>query len=299
MTAVIGAGRALSCAGAPALFEPMPPPPTGHWDASISLGFALRNGRTTLIDNRHAGPLVVQKPFYPQGDAYCETVILHPPGGIAGGDRLRIDINAGSGSEALLTTPGATRWYKSSGKPASQSVRIVADSASLIEWMPLETIVFDRADGLSRLEVDLRGNARAAGWEIVAFGRGASGERFSVGRFRQRIEVRRDGRLLWAEYGDIHGGDPLFDSPIGFAGNIVSGLLWLASDAGDDWTDECASAPFPSLLTGVTRLSDGIMLARCLGSSTEPVKVWLQQTWERWRLRYSRRALRAPRLWAT
>ena len=300
MTVAMGAERATSRTGAIPIVEPVPasPSPAGEWDASLALGFVRRNGRTTLVDNRHAGPLIVQKPLYPEGDAFCETVILHPPGGIAGGDRLRIDVAAGTGTEVLLTTPGATRWYKSNGRRASQHVRIVVDDASIVEWMPLETIVFDRADALSALEIDLRGDARAAGWEIVAFGRGAAGERFGDGRFRQRIEVRRDGRLRWAEYGDIRGGDPLFDSPIGLAGNRVSGLFWLAGNAGDDWSAESVTAA-PSLLTGVTRLPDGIMLARCLGPSTEHVKAWLQQVWAGWRPRYAGRVARAPRLWAT
>jgi urease accessory protein len=271
---------------------------SGRWDATLELGFARRNGRTSLIDNRHSGPLVVQKPLYPNGDAHCETVILHPPGGIAGGDHLAIDIDAGPGSDVLLTTPGATRWYKSNGKTASQRVRIAAANKSVVEWMPLETIVFDGADALSTLEIALFGDARAAGWEIVAFGRGAAGERFTDGRFRQRIEVRRDARLCWAEYGDVCGGDALFASPVGFAGHRVGGLLWVAGAAADDLSAD-AAAPPPDVLAGLTRPSDGIMLARCLGTSTEKVRAWLQRVWAAWRPAYANRAARAPRLWAT
>src|SRR5438067_12658851 len=104
------------------------------WHASLSLGFAYTNGRTTLVDNRHDGPLVVQKPLYPDGDARCETVIVHPPGGIAGGDRLSIGVEAGPGTEILLTTPGATRWYKSNGRLASQRVHVVARANAIVEW---------------------------------------------------------------------------------------------------------------------------------------------------------------------
>ena len=279
--------------------ERLPPGEAAHWDASLTLGFAVRHGRTALVDNRHAGPLVVQKPLYPDGDGRCETVILHPPGGIAGGDRLAIDIAAAPGSHVLLTTPGATRWYKSNGTLASQRVRIAAREGSIVEWMPLETIVFDRADALSAIDIDLQGDARACGWEVVAFGRSASGERFAHGRFRQRIEVRRDGRLAWADYGDVRGGEPLFDSPIGFAGHRVSGLLWCAGDSAGELTDASETAPADGLATGVTTLSDGIMLARCLGPSTEPVKAWLQRIWASWRVRQAGCATRVPRIWAT
>jgi urease accessory protein len=299
MTVALGAERAASRANETALTaNETASPAAGHWDASLELAFARQNGRTALVGNRHSGPLVVQKALYPDGDANCETVILHPPGGIAGGDRLSIAIDAGPGSSVLLTTPGATRWYKANGRQASQRVRIAADDASIVEWMPMETIVFDRAEALSALEIDLHGDARAAGWEVVAFGRGAAGERFENGRFRQRIEVRRDGRLRWAEYGDIRGGDPLFDSPIGLAGNAVSGMLWVACNADGDWSAGNVDAN-PTGLTGVTRLPDGIMLARCLGASTEQVKAWLQRIWACWRPRYAGREARPPRLWAT
>jgi urease accessory protein len=267
------------------------------WHASLSLRYALRNGRTVLVENRHAGPLVVQKALYPEDDAHCQTVIVHPPGGIAGGDRLAIDIDAGHGTQLLLTTPGATRWYKSTGKLASQRVRITAGDDATVEWMPLETIVFDRADALSTLEVDVAAGGRAAGWEVVAFGRSAAGERFSNGRFRQRIEIRRQGRLLWAEYGDVAGADPLFASPIGYSAHVVSGLLWAC--AADTELPAAAADLTDRVTTGVTRLPDGIMLARCLGRSTEEVKARLQRIWEQWRPLYAGRPARAPRLWAT
>lgn len=277
--------------------------PGAHWDASLVLKYARRNDRTVLIENRHAGPLVVQKALYPEGDGHCQTVILHPPGGIAGGDRLSIDVDAGRATEVLLTTPGATRWYKSNGKRASQVVRIVAAAGAVVEWMPLETIVFDRADALATVRVEMNGDAQVAGCEIIGFGRSAYGERFGLGRFRQSVEIRRDGKLLWAEYGDVAGADPLFESPIGYAGRTVSGLLWVAGSALCNAADAPRAAAIPAapgnMLAGVTRLPDGIMLARALGSSTEQVRQWLIAVWSAWRPHYAGRAASVPRLWAT
>jgi urease accessory protein len=272
-----------------------------HWNASLSLAYERRHGRTVLVDQRHDGPLVVQKALYPDGDAHCQTVILHPPGGIAGGDRLTIDVAAGQGAELLLTTPGATRWYKSGGRRAAQSVSLTVASSAVVEWMPLETIVFDRADAISAVRVDLAGDACAAGWEIVTFGRAASGERFREGRFRQTIEIRRERQLVWAEYGEVRGSDPLFDSPIGYAGRPVSGLLWVATTS-DGAVPSAEEPPLPAgtrVLAGITRLPDGIMLARCLGDSTEQVREWLLAVWENWRPRYAARPASPPRLWST
>ncbi len=273
-----------------------------QWNAALDLVFERRGGRTVLVDQRHAGPLVMQKALYPGGDAHCQAVILHPPGGIAGGDRLDIAVRAGPETELLLTTPGATRWYKSDGRGAAQDVLLRADAGAVVEWMPLETIVFDRAVATSTVRVDLAGDACAAGWEIVAFGRGAAGERFTEGRFRQSIELRRDGRLLWAEYGEVSGGDPLFGSPVGYAECTTSGLLWIAGPVNPRVGErgERAVPPVrPGMLAGITALPDGIMLARCLGHSTEQLRQWLIEVWENCRPDYAGRAAIAPRLWAT
>jgi urease accessory protein len=206
-----------------------------------------------------------------------------------------------------LTTPGATRWYKANGRRAAQVVTIRARAGSVVEWLPLETIVFDRADARSSLVVDLEGDACVAGWEVTVFGRAAMGERFVAGCFRQALDVRRDGRLLWAERGEVGGADALFASPVGFAGHSVSGLLWLAGAPAFDVRalDGAVAAPGALPLTGahgtrvgITRLDD-VVLARALGNSSEAVKQSLTRIWSQWRPYYARRALASPRLWAT
>jgi urease accessory protein len=317
MTAAGAAARA-ACAVAPAVgvahaacATARPAVGVAHatgWQASLALTYALRNGRTTLVEQIHDGPLVVQKPLYPDGDGRCETIVLHPPGGIAGGDRLSIAVGAGSGCELLLTTPGATRWYKANGRCAEQVVTIRARAGSVVEWLPLETIVFDRADARSSLVVDLEGDACVAGWEVTVFGRAAMGERFGSGCFRQALDVRRDGKLLWAERGEVGGADPLFASPVGFAGCSVSGLLWLAgapafdaraADGGVDAPGALLRPTAEGIRVGITRLENCIVLARALGNSSEAVKQALARIWAQWRPHYARRALAAPRLWAT
>ena len=298
------AGAAARVALRP-VHSPRPAPAaTAGWNASLALVYASRNSRTTLVEQAHDGPLVVQKPLYPDGDARCETIVLHPPGGIAGGDRLSIDVDVGAGCELLLTTPGATRWYKANGRHAAQAITLRARAGAIVEWLPLETIVFDRADARSSLSVELEGDACAAGWEVVAYGRAAMGERFATGCFRQAIDVRRDGRLLRAERGELAGADRLLDSPVGLAGCSVSGMLWVAGthefDARE--TEGELAMPVPAVngvRLGITRLPGGVVLARALGSSSEAVKQSLARIWERWRPHYARRALSAPRLWAT
>src|SRR5690606_35765534 len=129
------------------------------WRANLMLRFARRDARTILAERSHVGPLVVQKTLHPEGDATCHAVIVHPPGGIAGGDELQFDVAAGPAARALLTTPGAGKWYKSHGRVAQQRLNFSIADDALLEWLPQETIVFDAANAQMRTHVALTGNA--------------------------------------------------------------------------------------------------------------------------------------------
>ena len=278
--------------------------PINRWNARLTLEYARRGPRTAMVRNEHEGPLMVQKALYPEGDDVCQTVILHPPGGIAGGDHLSIEVRADDGCVAQLTTPGATKWYKAHGRDASQDVRLVANGNAIIEWLPLENIAFDRCIARSSLTVELSPYASAAGWDITAFGRAAAGERFTNGSYRQAIEIRRDGSLLWAESGHVRGGDSMLDSPIGFCGRNVSGLLWVCApeEADEPTLQACRDVGTQvsgSVLCGVTSLPNGVVLARCLADSTEAARLYLTDVWSALRPTYAKREAIAPRLWAT
>src|SRR2546421_9589234 len=118
-------------------------PLASTWKAQLRLGFSSDNGRTVLAEKRSEGPLVVQKPLYPEGDAVCHAILVHPPGGIAGGDELQLSVGAQEHACALLTTPGAAKWYRSAGPWARQ--RLDFQVRGTVEWLPRETIVFDGA----------------------------------------------------------------------------------------------------------------------------------------------------------
>ena len=179
------------------------------WKASLSLGFSFEHRKTTLSSKVHDGPLVVQKPLYPEGSEVCHAIVVHPPGGIAGGDELSLNARTGENACALLTTPGAAKWYRSAGPWARQ--RVAFDVHGALEWLPQETIVFDGALADSAYHVDLGARAGFIGWDIVCLGRTGSGEKFSRGIFRSSVQVRREGRLLWKERGRIDGGGRLLD----------------------------------------------------------------------------------------
>eukprot|EP01133_Synstelium_polycarpum_P023898 gene23898-28665_t len=146
------------------------------WQAELRLGFALHDGVSRLVERTHSGPLRVQKPLYPEGDGVCHAIIIHPPGGVVGGDQLAVHATAGEGAHALLTSPGAAKWYRANGHVSGQHVVLRAGSGAAIEWLPQESIFFDQACVRLRHEVELASDAGYIGCDIVCLGRSASGE---------------------------------------------------------------------------------------------------------------------------
>ncbi len=269
---------------------------TSSWKASLSLRYTPAGGRT-VVARRHDGPLQVQKALYPEGDVVCHTIVVHPPGGIAGGDALTIDAHCATGAHALITTPGATRWYKADGRRARQAVNL--DIAGAFEWLPQETLVFDQAVVDSSIDVALAEGAATIGWDVVALGRTAAGESLRQGEFAQSIRLTEGGELLWSERTRVAGGDALLVSPVGLGGNPVFGCLWAYGPLWSDETMETLRDALPSA-AALTRLAPRLLVARALGATTAIVRSALETVWRRTRpLVFAGRAAVAPRIWST
>lgn len=271
------------------------------WNARLRLAFERRGDSTVLARREHLGPLQVQKALYPEGAAVCHAIVLHPPSGVAGGDQLAVEVDVADGAQALLTTPGAGKWYRSAGPWATQRLDLrVADGACL-EWLPQESIVFDGARAAMSARIDLAGSARFLGWDIVCLGRRASGERFEHGAMRLETRVNRDGRPIWLERGRVDGGSALLGSPAGLAGYSVTGTL-LASGAPVDAAllAECRSVASaePGARHGISVLPD-LLVARYLGHSSEAARGWFAELWRRLRPIYAGRDAVVPRIWNT
>lgn len=275
------------------LAEPM----VSSWKARLALDFAFQDEKTVLAGRSHDGPLVVQKPLYPEGREVCHAIIVHPPGGIAGGDELSLQVRTGTGASTLLTTPGAAKWYRSAGPWAKQSVAF--DVQGALEWLPQETIVFDGALADSAYDVDLGAQAGFIGWDIVCLGRTGSGEKFSRGTFRSSVQVRREGRLLWRERGRIDGGGRLLDSPAGLAGNPVFGTLFASAPAIDSKILDRLREHKPTLGAGAVTLLPGVLLARYLGGSSEAARRYFIALWRILRPALMGREAIEPRIWQT
>jgi urease accessory protein len=267
------------------------------WKASLSLGFSFSDQKTTLSRKIHDGPLVVQKPLYPEGGEVCHAIVVHPPGGIAGGDELALQVTTEKNSSALLTTPGATKWYRSAGPWARQA--LCFDVHGTLEWLPQETIVFDGALAQTEIEVELAAGAGLIGWDIVCLGRTGSGERYARGSYRSTIQVRREGRLLWIERGRIDGGGSLQASPAGLNGKPVFGTLFAAFSTFDKKILNSMKEQEPSDGEAAVTLLPGIALARYLGDSSEAARRYFTALWRILRPALTGREAIEPRIWGT
>ncbi|MEW6688630.1 MAG: urease accessory protein UreD [Pseudomonadota bacterium] len=272
-------------------------PLIGSWKAFLSLDFAFRENRSVLERKEHDGPLVVQKPLYPEGPEVCHAIVVHPPGGIAGGDELILQARIREKASALLTTPGAAKWYRSAGPLARQRLRF--EVRGTLEWLPQEAIVFDGALAEMQCDVELAAGARFLGWDIVCLGRGGSGERFARGALRFATRVRCEGRPLWIERGRIEGGAGLMTSAAGLAGKSVFGTLFAcAPDLSGEAVSEARKIEPEAGDGAVTRLP-GILLARYLGDSSEAARRYFSGLWRILRPALAGREANEPRIWRT
>ena len=285
-----------------AVLAPSPPPAdrsSQAWEACLELGYERRGARTVLVRNKHRGPLVVQKSLYPEGDAPCQNVIVHPPGGIAGGDCLQIDVSVDRGASVQLTTPGATKWYRSASAVASQRVRMAVAAGSVLEWLPQENVVFDGALAHASIRVDLARGARYLGWDVVCLGRTASGERFTRGAFSQDVELRSCDELVLAERAALRGGARLLQSRIGLRDLPVFGTFIAAGvRIDDDVLGHCRATTAQDGEGAVTRIG-AVTLARYRGTSTASARQYFVGLWRVLRPATVGCAPRLPRLWNT
>ena len=269
---------------------------TPSWHAELELGYGRFGDSTRPTLRRHLGPLRVQKHLYAEGPQVCQHIIVHPPGGIAGGDRLSISTNVETGAWAQLTSPGAAKWYRAAG-PAYQTVALRVAAGATLEWLPQETIVFSEAQAELNTRIDLEGDAKLFYWDMVALGRLASGERFERGHFQSGLDIYRDGQLLWHERQRIVGADGLLDSPIGLDGNPVFATLLVTGEISAELLEQCRSLANP--VRGDLTQLPGLLVARCLAGEALQARGWLIELWRLLRPALLGREALAPRIWST
>jgi urease accessory protein len=258
--------------------------------------------------------LVVQRPFYPEGDP-CHVYLVHPPGGVVGGDELRIDVQVDPGAHALITTPAATKFYRCDGRVSSQTQELHASGATL-EWLPQENIFFRGADVRTATRVHVEQNSRFIGWEINCLGLPARDEPFDAGTLRLDLELWRghgveavdlnrprdcDNEMrdvpIFLDRLRLHGEAAARGALWGLAGQEAVGTL-LATPATraqvESIRELVADIPFASV-----SLVDGVLVLRALAPQAEAVRTLFICAWQRLRPAIIGREAVLPRIWST
>lgn len=272
------------------------------WHARLNLDYTLEAERS-VARYLHQGPLRILQSLYPEGDAICHNVLVHPPSGLVGGDTLDMKVTVGPGSHGLVTTPGATRFYRSEAGLATQQVHARLETGSRLEWLPLEAIAYNGCDGLNHAVFDLAPGAELITWDITALGLPAADLPYVQGTFRQHLEIPG----VWLERGTLSATDTrLMDSPLGLAGQrCMATLVFAAGSAMANERIERALACARELLeaselrltTGATSPHQQVIVLRVLSPVTEPAMQLLRQVWAAWRHEMWGMQGTYPRLW--
>lgn len=304
--------------------------PGRGWLGRLELGFERSGGpvdrggpgargpMTRLALHRHEGPLRLLRLLTSDDARRVEAVIVHPPGGLAAGDRLRLDARAGEGTAVVLTTPGAQKWYRSTdGAGASVDTRLVLDEDAALDWLPQPAILFDGARASQSLALSMAASASTIGWEMMVRGRAAMGEQWRSGSLDQLLEIQVEGRSWWRQRLLAEAGDRLFASPLGWRDRRCAVAVWFCAPSWsradtvalrDRWRDRLAvgaaqgatdadgarSMAAARIVADASAVTDGLVLAQLLGDDVESLQRLAIALWQD-----ARDGASAPRIWQT
>ena len=273
------------------------------WHAQLQLDYRLEAART-VARHAHNGPLRILQSLYPEGDAICHNVLVHPPGGLVGGDTLDLQITAGDTAHGLVTTPGATRFYRSSGEVAVQRTHITLTDQARLEWLPLEAICYNHCLAENHLTLNLAPQAEFMGWDVTALGLPNADKPFETGNFLQHIEVPG----VWLERGRIDAHDQrLMTSPLGLAGHhCLASLFFVAGSKLDRKRREQALNGARAVIeahalchtAGATSPDGQVVIVRALAPLVEPAMDLLRKVWTQWRQHFWQLPASSPRIWS-
>ena len=274
------------------------------WHARLEIDYRMEQQRT-VARHRHSGPLRVLQSLYPEGDAVCHNVLVHPPGGLVGGDTLELQISAAGNAHGLVTTPGATRFYRSAGEPAVQRTRISLEERARLEWLPLEAIAYNDCRAENHLTLTLAAQAECLAWDITAFGLPQADLPFVRGSFQQHIALPG----VWLERGRVDAQDArLMDGPLGLAGQRCMASLFFAAgtalerarrETALELARACIAAHDLRASAGVTAPNPQMLVLRVLAPLTEPAVDLLRQVRTVWRTHLWQLPAVDPRVWST
>ncbi|RZL27821.1 MAG: urease accessory protein UreD [Rubrivivax sp.] len=260
-----------------------------RWPARLTLSATRDGAGATRVHARHDGPLRLLKTLYPEGVRTAHAVLVHPPGGLVGGDLLDVQIDVQAGAHLLVTTPAATRFYRSNAGEAAQVVHAVLGEGARLEWLPQETLAYPGCIARNEVKLSLCAGASLFTAEVLGLGLPAAGQPFDRGRLLQHLEVSGQ----WLDRGCLDAADAaLLDGPGGLAGHRVLGTLAYAQSGALAGTEALLADARELLagvpMSGVTHLAGrpgAVLLARVVGDEVEAVTLALRGVWALWRER--------------
>ncbi|MGV8804668.1 MAG: urease accessory protein UreD [Polaromonas sp.] len=274
------------------------------WHAQLQLDYRLESGKT-VARHTHSGPLRVLHSLYPEGPAVCHNVLVHPPGGLVGGDLLDIRVQAHAGAHGLITTPGATRYYRCDGQAALQRTHLALAAGARLEWLPQEAICYNACLAENRLTLALEPGAELLGWDVTALGLPLAGQPFVQGHFHQHLELPG----VWLERSTLAASDSrLLDSAVGLAGQRCMALAFFITGSPMERNRrqqalDCARAAMAhhplAATAGVTSPHPQVIVARALAPVVEPAMDLMRQVRAAWRADLWEKTAQSPRIWAT
>lgn len=273
------------------------------WHAQLDLNYRRDDAQRTVLQHAHTGPLRILKSLYPEGEGICHNVVVHPPGGLVGGDALDVRVHAGVHAHGLLSTPGATRFYRSDGPAATQQVSLALEAGARLEWLPLEAIAYPGCLAHNTLRATLAEGAELIGWDVCALGLPTAGQPFDRGSLTQHLEIPG----LWLERSHIDAADTrLLESPLGLAGQRCLGTLWLA--CGTPLTRERRERLLETVRAhldgdlhgaqaGATCPNPQMLVLRAVAPLVEPLMALFQRVWGGLRTEAWGLSAVPPRIW--
>ncbi len=278
------------------------------WQACLSLRYSVEQNRTVLR-HHHSGPLRVLKSLYPEGDPICHNVLVHPPSGLVGGDHLNIQVHLQDHSHALITTPGATRFYGSKALQAHQKVFAHVSNHAKLEWLPMEALAYNSSYGVNQAVFRLEEHARLIAWDVTQLGLPQAQQPFTQGIFEQHLEIEG----VWLDKARLDALDHrLLNSPVGLGGHrCISSLIFAQGHA---WPTHfkvralegirgliAQMRPEGSahLVAGVTAVHPQVVVLRVLSDLVEPSMQLLKAAWGLLRRDLWGLAHTPPRIWSS
>ena len=285
-----------------------------QWLASLALQLSHSRYGTQLTKTKRCGPLTIQKAFYPEGRDCAHLYLLHPPAGIVSGDELRINIDVQQNAHALITTPGANRFYRartdlSIGDPKqTQITKISLGADAKCEHFPLETLVYNQANGVNNVEVRVHDSSVYCGWDITCLGLPSSNEEFTAGRFTQLNTLYCDDILIYHDKVTIEPQRDIQHHAAGLAGNPVFGTFLayapiskVSHEQRTQLIEQLRAVVEENAASSLVSITDirQLLVMRYLGQQAHQCKSLFIELWKLIRPLYAEKQGVQPRIWFT